>query len=320
MKCTNRSTTSPNKRQAMKTAASLVIVAGWATAGCIAVPSDKILARDLSAAIPLFQALDPDAVIGFSPFPGTERFLSSRELLLTARHYGLAFPAGELAPSVCVQRIVRSLSSEEVRAALLSALDIPEGRLEILEFSNKPLPPGRLVFQLAAVNKPPGNDPQTSVIWPGKLMYDDQHSLSIWAKVRISVDREVFLAKETIPKGQVILAEQIATTRIPQFPSPQQPPSSVSGIIGKVARRTIPTGQRISLEALQDPMDVVKGETVHVRVVDGAATITLDAVAQSSGNKGETIVVHNTSSGKSFRAVIEERGRVVVVPTPGSTL
>ena len=304
----------------MKTAAILVIVAGWATAACIAVPSDKILARDLSAAIPLFQALDPEAIIGFSPFPGTERVLSSRELLLTARRYGLAFPAGEPAPSVCVQRIVHSLSIEELRAALLSALDNPEARLEILEFSNKPVPPGRLVFQLATVNKPLGSDPQTPVIWPGKLMYDDQHSLSVWAKVRISVDREVFLSKETIPKGQVILAEQIATTRIPQFPSPHEPPLSVSSLVGKVARRTIPAGQRILLEALQDPMDVVKGETIHVKVVDGAATITLDAVAQSSGNKGETILVHNTSSGKSFRAVIEERGRVVAIPTPGSTL
>src|SRR5579863_936675 len=132
----------------MKTAAILVIVSSWATAACIAVPSDKILARDLSAAIPLFQALDPEAIIGFSPFPGTERVLSSRELLLIVRRYGLAFPAGEPAPSVCIQRIVRSLSIEELRAAMLSAIDNSEGRLEILEFSNKPLPPGRLVFQL----------------------------------------------------------------------------------------------------------------------------------------------------------------------------
>ncbi len=70
----------------------------------------------------------------------------------------------------------------------------------------------------AALNKPPGNNPQTPVIWPGKLIYDDQHSLSLWAKVRISVDREIFLATETIPKGAVIRADQIASTRVPQFP------------------------------------------------------------------------------------------------------
>lgn len=89
--------------------------------------------------------------------------------------------------------------------------------------------------------------------------------------------------------------------------------------MGKAARRAIPAGQRIVPEALGDPKDVSQGETVHVKVVDGAATITLAAVAQSSGTKGESILVHNPSSGKSFRAVIEARGQVIVVPTPGST-
>jgi flagella basal body P-ring formation protein FlgA len=303
----------------MRPVAILVVVAGLARAACVAVPSDKILARDLSAAIPLFQALDPEAIIGFSPFPGTKRVLSSRDLLLGARRYGLAFPAGEQATSLCVERIVGSLSMEEVRAALLSALDTPGVRLDVVEFSNKLLPPGRLVFQLAALNKPPGNNPQTPVIWPGKLMYDDQHSLSLWVKVRISVDREIFLAKEVIPLRAVIRAEQIISTRVPQFPSRESQPSSASAIVGKVARRAIPAGQRIVSEALDDPKDVSQGETVHVKVVDGAATITLAAVAQSSGTKGENILVHNPSSGKNFRAVVEARGKVIVVPTPGST-
>jgi len=304
----------------MRTAAILVIVAGSARAACIAVPSDKILARDLSAAVPLFQTLAPETIMGFSPFPGTERILSSGDLLLAARRYGLAFPAGEPALSVCVERIVRPLSIEEVRAALLSALDTPGGRLEVSEFSNKPLPPGRLVFSVAALNRPPGNNPQTPVIWPGKLMYDDRHSLSVWAKVRISVDREIFVAKDTIPKGEVIRVEQIATTRVPQFPSPELPPSVASAIVGRFARHLIQAGQRIIPEALDDPKDVIQGETVHVKVVDGAATVTLDAVAQSSGSKGERILVHNPSSGKSFRALIEDRSRVIVVPAPGSTL
>jgi len=59
---------------------------------------------------------------------------------------------------------------------------------------------------------------------------------------------------------------------------------------------------------------------VHVTVVNGAATITLDAIAQSSGTKGESILVHNPSSGRTFRALIEERGRVKVVPSTESAL
>jgi flagella basal body P-ring formation protein FlgA len=309
----------------MKTAGLLMIAfAGWAHAACITLPSDKILARDISAAVPQFQSLDPEAVLGFAPFPGTERVLSARDILAAAHRYGLIFPPGEHTPSLCVERLVRPLSVQEIRAALLAVLDPPGAEspanpqhvtLNILDFSNKAVPPGRLVFQIAALNRPPGTDPQIPVIWTGKLLYDGQHSLSVWTKVRISADREVFYAKETIPKGAVIAREQIATCLIPQFPFPEAS-LSYKSVLGKLARRDIPAGQRIVPEEMEDYMDVIRGETVHVRVVDGAATITLDAVAQSSGTKGETIPVHNTSSGKTFRAVIEERDRVVVPPAP----
>jgi flagella basal body P-ring formation protein FlgA len=296
----------------MRALAILAVVTGLARGACIAVPSGNILARDLSGAVPLFQALDPEAIIGFAPFPGTERILSSHDLVLTGRRYGLAFPPGEPVPSLCIERIVHHLSIEEVRASLISALDIADIRLEVLEFSNQPLPPGRLEFQRAALNKPPGNNPQTPVIWRGKLIYDDQHSLTIWAKVKISVDRDMLVAVETIPKGAVIRAEQVATARMQQFPS-LEPPRGVPFVaIGKVARRTLPAGQPIVAEALDELEDVLRGETVHVQAIDGGASIRFDAVAQSSGRKGDVIVVHNPSSGRNFRAQIEGREQVVV--------
>ena len=304
----------------MKIAAILVIVAGLARTACIGVPAGKIVARDLSTAVPLFQALDPDEVIGFAPWPGTVRTLTSRDILLVARRNALSFPLGDAAPSVCVERITHPLSLQDVRAAMISALNAPAARLEVLEFSNNLVPQGRVVFQLAELNKPAASSPQAPVIWRGKLLFEDRNSLDVWAKVRISVDREIFLAKEAIPRGAVIGAAQIATVRMAQFPFPESPLSSLSVIVDKVARRAIAAGQRIVPEALDDPQDVLRGETVHVTVVNGAATITLDAIAQSSGTKGESILVHNPSSGRTFRALIEERGRVKVVPPTESAL
>jgi len=296
----------------MRSIAIFAAVAGLARGACLAVPSSHILARDLSTTIPLFQALDPDTMLGFAPFPGSVRVLSSRDIALAGRRYGLAFPPGEMAPSVCVERVVRRLSIQEITAALRSAFDSASLQLEVLEFSNQPLPPGRLEFQRAGLNKPPGNNLETPVLWRGKLMYDDQRSLVVWAKVRISVDREIFLASETIPKGAVIRAEQVATTRIRQFPPLELPPKAPLVIVGKVARCTLPAGQPIVAEALDDPKDVLRGETVHVQAIDGGASIRFDAIAQSSGQKGEIVLVHNPSSGRNFRALIEDRGQVVV--------
>jgi flagella basal body P-ring formation protein FlgA len=300
----------------MRTAIIFLVSASLAHAACVAVTSGNIKAKDLAGAVPQFQALDSEAIIGVAPFPGIVRLLTAREVLFIGRHFGVVFPPGEAAPSVCVERVVRQLSVEEVRAALLSALAIADVRLEILEISNHPVPPGQLAFQSTSLNKPPGNNPQIPVIWPGKLLYDDQRSLAVWAKVKISVDREIFLARETIPQYGVIRADQIASTRMRQFPSLPPSPLPPLVIAGKVARRALPAGQPIVAEALDDPRDVLRGETVHVQSINGGASIRFDAIAQSSGQKGEIIMVHNPSSGRAFHALIEGREQVVVRGTP----
>jgi flagella basal body P-ring formation protein FlgA len=287
-------------------------VAGLARAACVAVTAGNIKARDLASAVPQFQALDSNAIIGPAPFPGIVRLLSSRDVFVIGRRFGVVFPPEEAAPSVCVERVVHQLSIEEVREALLLALAIADVRLEILEVSDHPVPPGQLAFPSTSLNKPPGNNPLIPVMWPGKLIYDDKRSLSVWAKVKVSVDREIFVARESIPQYSVIRADQIASIRRRQFPTLQPSPILPLVIVGKVARRTLPAGQPIVAEALDDPQDVLRGETVHVQSINGGASVRFDAIAQSSGQKGEVIMVHNPYSGQAFPALIEGREQVVV--------
>lgn len=302
--------------------AIILAVTSLARAVCVSVPASEIVARDIAGAVPLFEQIAPETPIGFASFPGTQRVLSSRELFLIAANHGLSFPSGAPAPSLCVQRAVRLLSVEEVRPVLLSALGVPDVQMEILEISDQPVPPGRLEFRREELNSPRNSDPQNPVIWRGQFIYDGQHSLAVWAKVRLAVSRDVVVASEDIPAGSIIRHGQAKTIVSQQFPSLEtslNSPPALEQITGKMARRTIAAGERIVASVLEDAKDVIRGETVHVKVVDGAATITLDAVAQSSGIKGENIIVHNPSSGRNFRALVEARGRVIVVASPEST-
>ena len=295
----------------MRTAA-VFLLAGLARAACIPIPSARILARDLAPSVPLFARLNPEEVLGFAPFPGTVRTMSSRDVLFTARNHGLDFPPDVSAPSICVERVVHHLSEEQVREALLTALDRPNVRLEVLEFSNQSFPPGRLEFDFRTLNRPPGNDWRVPVTWRGRLVYDDRKSLNAWAKVRISVETEAVLAREDISQGSLIRGDQIATVRIPQFPSPGASPLLASAIAGKIARRTIAAGQPIPADAVDEFQEVTRGQTIHVEAIDGGATIRFDGIAQASGRKGDVIVVHNPWSGRSFRARIEGPEQVVV--------
>jgi flagella basal body P-ring formation protein FlgA len=290
-----------------------------ARAGCLAVSSDQIMARDLRDAVPFLEKLDPETPLGFSPLPGTQRILSARELTLIAQRHGLTLiSSGGLMPNVCVERAVRPISREEMKSALVAALGTADTELELIEFSEQPAPPGRLEFRRAGLNKPPLLAPEAPVLWRGRLIYDGQRSVMVWARVKITVDRVVLVASEDIAIGAVLGAGQIQEVQERQFPFVEPSPLARDEIIGKIARRVIPAGRKFAPGALGEPTDISRGDLVHVRIVDGSATLSLDAVAQSSGKKGESILVHNPTTGKNFRAVVEEKGRATARSSPGA--
>ncbi len=299
----------------MKLAFILVICAALSAGECISVAADKIVVRDLASAVPLFGSLDAETVIGFAPLPGVQRILSSRELLALARQQGLE--AESTLPSVCVQRAVQSLEGAKLEAALMNALGIPDAHLELLGFSNQGVPAGRLEFSIGGLNKPPAGSPQTPVIWRGRLIYDAGRSLAVWAKVRITVQRSTVIAIEHIQAGAVIRREQVKARDAIEFPFSGAFVDSISRVVGRVARQNILAGQRISPALLAEPSSVLPGERVHVQVVDGLALLSLEAVAQSAGSKGDVILMHNPATGKSFRGVVEDKGKVVVRPSEG---
>jgi flagella basal body P-ring formation protein FlgA len=293
-----------------------VVLSALAHAGCLAVSSDKILARDVRDSWPFLQELDPDTTIAFAPRPGVQRILSARDLILIARERGLDL-RGTIVSSICVERVVRPISPEEMRAALLLAIGTTDVELEVIGFSPEALPPGDLEFKPVHLGRPSGENQGTPVIWRGLLRYDLQSSMPVWAKVKISVGCSLLVASEDIPAGTAIKAAQIKEVHGRQFPFLPLPIQSSQAVIGKIARRSIPSGQSFAPGALDEPTEISKGDTIRVSVLDGPARMSLDAVAQSSGKKGESILVHNPSSGKNFRAIVEERGKATVRSSPG---
>ncbi|HEV8040224.1 MAG TPA: flagellar basal body P-ring formation chaperone FlgA [Bryobacteraceae bacterium] len=281
---------------------------------CVEVASDRVAAGDLLEAVPLLRELNPGTLVGFAPLPGTVRLFSGRELAVIAQRQGVALSD---VPDVCVERLVRAITPTEMQTALQAALGIRGAQLEIEEFSRQPLPLGRLEFQRSSLGQPPPSAPDALVIWRGRLIYDQHHSAAVWAKVRIAVDRSIFLAAEDISAGSTIRDVEVKAVTIHEFPFSGPRLDSSAEIVGKVARRSIHAGQRIEGSALDEPKDVARGDIVQVRVIDGPATLSFDGIAASSGKKGDTILVHNSASGRNFRAVVEDKGRALVRPAGG---
>ena len=299
----------------------LLFVAGVALAGagCIEVARDRILAGDLAGAVPLLQAIDPATQVGFAPAPGLQRILSARELASFTREHGLTIESGTVFPSVCIVRVARPVSLDALQAALQASLATEGATIEILEYSLQPAPPGKLEFPLTGLNQPPVDAPESPVIWRGRLVYDGQRSVSLWAKVRIRIPQPWLVARDAIPSGSIVRSDQVRELAMRPFPLPAGAAVSKAGVVGKVARRNIPAGQPFFQNALEERRDVNRGDRIQVKVTDGRAMLSFQGEAETSGAAGDTVLVKNPTSGRSFRARVEGEGLVSVHCVPGES-
>jgi flagella basal body P-ring formation protein FlgA len=196
------------------------------------------------------------------------------------------------------------LTAEQIRAALVSSVGIQDASIEVIDFPRQNIPSGRLEFPRSGLTRPSASRPDSPAFWRGVVRYSPHHTLAIWASVRLSIRHTVIAAARGIPRGAVVAADDLAEVERDIFPFTPRLEAKLDAL-GRVSRKTIPAGALISPELLEVPLDIARGEAVHVVAASGAARISFDAVAQSSGRKGDRIVLLNPESHKSFRAVVD---------------
>lgn len=272
---------------------------------CHTVAGDRIRGADLAAAAPGFSALPPDLTIGFAPQPGARRLIEAFELARIAKVNGLA--DGELAP-LCFERAVSPLDPLAVEAAMRRALDLPDARIEIVELSKFPAPGGEIVFLRTGLNDPPPNAPAT---WNGAVNYDGGH-FPIWARVRISARQKRVVAMVPLPAGRPVSVKDVELREVDEFPRSTPALAAVEQAVGRLPRRPIPAGASLMAASLDEPNDVEAGQSVIVEVRSGAASVTVEAKAESAGRRGDMLMFRNPASGKLFRARVEEKGRASI--------
>lgn len=301
--------------------AVLFLFLAAASAGCVSVPGDRILAGDFSVAVPEFGRLDPALPIGFTPLPGTQRVFHIRDVLASARRLGLA---GEIAlvHDVCFEREARPLSENAVREAIAVTLDLSADKIEVVDFLRAPLPLGQLNFPRSQAALSPGRragapPSDAAILWHGTLSPPTGKSYPVWASVRVSIVRSAVVCARSLQKGKSLSAEDFSLAEVRDSPFTEGFVTSADQAKGKVLKIALSGGDRIPLSALQSPVEVVAGETVRVEASSGSAQVRFDAAARTSGRTGETILVANPSTGRVFRAVVTAKGAVTVrTPNP----
>lgn len=273
---------------------------------CQVVEGDRIRGVDLAAAAQVFSSLAPDVVLGFAPQPGARRFFDVSELERIGRLNGLNEITG-IGP-VCFERAVAPLDRSAVQESMRRALGLPDARIEIVELSKFPVPPGEIAFPRTALNEPASSD---ITVWSGYVSFDGGR-FPIWARVRITVAVKRVVAVVALRPGHPVLAGDVALQEAEEFPRRAPALASLDKAIGRIPRRSIPAGSPVPASALDEPNDVELGQSVLVEVRSGAAMVTIEGKAESSGRRGDVVSVRNPESGKLFRARVEEKGRASV--------
>ena len=268
---------------------------------CLDVAGERILARDLARAVPAFSSLPGELPVGFAPSAGARRQYGHAELERLARRYGV-----ELSPeaAACFVRRLDLLTPQRMTEALAAAL--PGAQIEIVDYSRQPTPAGALRFPLSGLET--AHSSGTAQLWRGYVAPAGGDDFPVWVKVRIRQPGQQVFAVQALPAGKPITREQL---RLEDNEGPGLGPD-IDQIVGKIPRRSISAGAPVRLEWLAEAPEVERGQKVRVEVVSGLAHLRLEAQAQSTGRRGETIALRNPGTGKIFRGRVMGRGWVAV--------
>jgi flagella basal body P-ring formation protein FlgA len=118
----------------------------------------------------------------------------------------------------------------------------------------------------------------------------------------------------TLYQGDVLTEDMLTEQRF--FPSASQLPAyhtSREAVVGKVARRVLPAGHAIPINALREPYLFKEGERVSLVFTAGGLSIEASGFAIQAGVVGSMISVRNADTGIIVRGIVQADGRVQVV-------
>jgi flagella basal body P-ring formation protein FlgA len=288
------------------------MVAGQGAApgrSCLPVSGDRITMRDFVPAIPEFAAAPPDALVAYAPLPGAHRLFSAAEVQRISIRHQLALTAPT---AVCFEPSTEELLPEPVLASMRKSLGIPGARIEIVELSRIPVPPGELEFPLNSLVRPAGTATQ-SALWRGYVHSGASRRFPVWARVNIRAPLRRVVTVADLPSGVPIGPEALRVEEYEGFPALRQPLQELEQAVGRLPRRIISAGSAVFEDSIVAPPAVGRGEPVEVTSRSGAAKLSLSATAETAGRIGETISVRNNDSRKAFPVRVTGKGKAAVI-------
>jgi len=135
--------------------------------------------------------------------------------------------------------------------------------------------------------------------------------------VRVTIRREVVVAREALGRGDIIDLTLVAVEH--RWVGPSVSPASPRNAIGNEIRASVPAGAVIERSTIDEPVVVRRGDRVVIECVTGGFVVKSEAWALESGRDGEIIRFKSVGDPKGehpFNARLHGTGRAVAVLYP----
>jgi len=275
---------------------------------CHPINADWIYGRDLVAAAPSFAGLPPELAVSHSPVPGLERVFYPAELRRLAAAHHLS--GATVAENICFAWPLAPLTRERIATSIERTLSGRHPRIEPVDWSLAAIPAGELVFPLSGLSalsdKP--------VIWKGYVAYAGNRRFSTWANVRVAIREPHLISTVALRVGESVSPAEV---RVENYDGPlprEKALTSLDELTGLRARRDIPAGVALFESLFEIAKEVERNELVTVLIEAGSTHIQTQGVAEWAGRRGDVISVRNPKTGRVYRARVEDKGTVRVVP------
>ena len=293
---------------------ALAVIAVTQSAGCAPIAADHIYGHDLAAVVPALQSLSRNPGLQPRAHPRTAARLQ-KQRIAAHRQSEWNHPAHRK------RRLLSSASRKvpeprDLLAAMQESLKGIHAAVELVENPVYPLPQGPLSFPLSGLS----GSSDGPVVWRGTVTYAPNHILPVWARVRVTVHEKRIVAADTLKPNIPISALAI---RVEDYSGPFQRETKYSDpqqVIGLMPKNTVPAGAMLTPALLRVANDVERGDSVQVIVQIDSARIEAQGIAEDGGPRGSFVTIRNPESGRKFRARVEDRDKVFVLPTSAAGL
>lgn len=258
--------------------------------------------------------------LGKAPWPGHYRNFNVGEIMMLLRNRGMDMSmakftgAGEVNVSVKSITILGDEIAKYAESYLLNKMN-ENGEEVILELQQIPgnqiVPLGngdiKLIFPRIGMGK---NKKQ--IYLPVNIVVDGDIFKSIGLMFNINKFKSVVVAKNGIKQGQLISPDSVELENIETTQLSGQAFSNVNDVIGKIAKKSLSSGNIVTIETVENVYAVSKGDNVIIQIKSSGLKITAKGICMENGGYGDMVKVVNEDTKKVLYGNVIDSGTVEI--------